>query len=39
MDLVLGYGNELRRDDGAELDWPFDAAMVAEWASGSGLLK
>lgn len=40
--LEATYGHRLpvlRRDDGAELDWPFDAAMVAEWASGSGLLK
>lgn len=40
--LEATYGHRLpvlRREDGAELDWPFDAAMVADWASGTGVGK
>jgi hypothetical protein len=40
--LEAAYGHRLpvlRRDDGAELDWPFDAAMVADWAGGAGVAK
>ncbi|MGN6152843.1 MAG: glutaredoxin family protein [Lysobacteraceae bacterium] len=40
--LEAAYGHRLpvlRRDDGAELDWPFDAATVADWVGGTGVCK